>query len=142
MKKTFLALALFAGLLCTPSLASAQVAVNPSDPALKLSWDYDPAALANVQGFRTCVDQTDLAITQGTATCVDLGLPAVTVTTATNLEFDVPFPAITPGLHTIVVTAYNPAGQAASNRVSFTVFVLPPAAPKNLRITPKLLGGV
>lgn len=124
--------------LLIPSAVFAQ-AINPSTATI--SWDYAPAALSNVQGFHVCIDQTDAAIAASTAVCMDLGLPAAAVTTATLLTYTVPFPAVTPGTHSLVITAYNPVGQTASNRVTFNVFVVPPAPPTNLRITIKPIGG-
>lgn len=102
--------------------AQAQTPVpSPTPPTTQLCWNHDGQRISpGEQGRFT------LAIDGGTA--ADLGLPAPTGTT-----YCIQFPALTPGAHTLVLSACNIAACAAAPPFPVSV-VVSPTAPTNLRV--------
>lgn len=104
--------------LLLPAIGWAQTPVpSPTPPTIKLGWDHDGI---NTDGYKLSIDGT---VTVITPTCV----------AGTPRTCEIPFPALTPGNHTILVIAFNAAGEAASDPFLVTVFVQPAKA-TNLRI--------
>ena len=103
--------------LCVATVASAQTPVpSPTPPTTKLCWDHDGVSL----------DRFDLAVDGGAGTSVGKPVPVGTM-------YCVPFPALTPGTHTLVVSACNIAGCAAAAPFPVSVVVVP-TAPSAVRI--------
>ena len=102
-------------------IASAQVP-SPTPPTVKIGFEHDGV---NTDGYALIVDSVR---TVTVATCTGTGA-ARTCTT--------PFPAMTPGLHSLQVEAFNAAGVGISTPLSVTVFVKP-TDPTNVRI---IIGG-
>ena len=104
--------------LVVPSAANAQTTV-PLPTTSKLSWDHDGV---NTDGYKLQIDGGEkLAVT---ATCA--------ITSGVR-SCEIPFPALTPGNHTLIVIAWNIAGEAGSDPFAVTVVVVP-AKPVNIRI--------
>lgn len=116
-----LALVLMAvGSLLLAQIAGAQTPVpSPTPSATRLAWDHDGV---NTDGYRLKVDAA--AAVDVVATC------AVVAGVRTC---DTPFPALTPGAHTLLVIAWNIAGETASDPFLVNVIVVPGKA-GNLRI--------
>ena len=89
---------------------------SPTPATTKLCWDHDGVNL----------DRFDLTIDAGVAASVGKPVPVGTL-------YCVAFPALTPGTHTLVVSACNVAGCAASAPFPVSV-VVQPTPPANLRI--------
>lgn len=106
--------------LAVPGIARAQTPVpSPTPATTKLAFDHDGV---NVSGYKLQVDAGEkLPVV---ATCTGEG----SVRTC-----EIPFPALTPGPHTLVVIAWNLAGEAASDPFAVTVVVVP-TKPVNIRI--------
>lgn len=110
---------LFLWLVATGA-ASAQTPVpipSPVPATYKLSWDHDGV---NVASWKLTIDGTDQAITPTGPTNGD--------------DWEVAFPALTPGNHTLTVSACNISGCGTSDPLSVRVVVVP-ARPTGLRIT-------
>ena len=91
MRRVLLAV-LFGSCLCGAS-AFGQTPTPVPDPATKqLAWDHDGK---NLSHFTLTVDGTALALPAPTQAAGPGGL----------LTFSIPFPALTPGTHTIIVSA-------------------------------------
>ena len=102
--------------LLMPGIVEAQVSVPaPTPSSYRLAWDHTGA---NVDGFALYIDSARQ----------DLGpvIPVVGV-------YSIAFPALTPGVHTLEVRAYNLAGESGPATLLVTVVVIP-ADPGNLRI--------
>lgn len=108
---------LLAALLCLflPALAHAQTDVTPGSNT-KLAWDHDGV---NVERFEIKVDGQ-----------VNSTIPFAFEQDGT---YEAPFPALTPGIHQLIVAACNIAGCADSDPFLVRVVVVP-AKPSNLRI--------
>lgn len=119
-----LALILGFALFGLASMASAQTTVtNPT--GTKLEWNHDQVGLDQAGGgFRLYIaDQVGTALGQ-----VDVPY----VKSANNL-FSAPFPAMTPGLRTLNVTAYNQFAESLkSNTISVRLVVI--TAPTNFKL--------
>lgn len=119
MKKIFLSLLLL--LISVPALSQTNVT-----PTSKLIWDYPNVTLAVAQAFgeNYYVD----AATTGVA------LTGKTCTFTTNLATcQTAFPALTPGAHTLAITATSSGLESTkSNVLSFSFVIL--IVPTNLRI--------
>lgn len=102
-------------LLVLPVLAHAQTDVTPG-PTTKLAWDHDGI---NVDRFELKVD----------------GTLSATIPFAFEQDgtYETPFPALTPGVHQLIVAACNIAGCADSDPFLVRVVVVP-AKPSNIRI--------
>jgi len=99
---------------------SAQTPVpSPTPPTTRLAFDHDGV---NTDGYKLQIDSQAAAVV--TATCA--------VVSAVR-TCEIPFPALTPGAHTLVLIAWNIAGEAASAPFAVTVVVIP-AVPVNIRI--------
>jgi hypothetical protein len=99
-------------LLLLSTVASAQTPVAGTE---RLAWSHDGV---NVSRFELSVDagpQTALVVTQ------------------TGLDYTAPLPALTPGTHTLSLTACNVAGCSAPLAIQVRVVVIP-AVVTNLRI--------
>lgn len=101
--------------LAIPVLCHAQTDVTPS-ATTRLTWDHDGV---NVDRFELKVD----------------GLVTTTIPFRFELDgsYDTPFPALTPGVHQIIVSACNITGCAESDPFMVRVVVVP-AKPSNVRI--------
>lgn len=111
---------LVAACLLIPAGAAAQspAVPVPSPNTLKLAWDHDGL---NTDGYALTVDGVRAVVTP---TCA-------VVNTVRTCEM--PFPALTPGDHTLIVSAFNAAGEASADPLLVTVFVKP-AKPGNVRL--------
>lgn len=114
MKITSFALA---AVLFASTVLAQQPVPAPTPSTTKLAWNHDGV---NVDGFRLTIDG-------GTPT--DLGA----VTRQADGHYEIAFPALTPGLHTLSLVAYNIAGNSASAVLSVRLVAIP-ADPTNLRI--------
>ena len=87
---------------------------------MKLAWDHDGI---NTAGYALTVDgtRTDLLLT-----------PVCAVVSAVR-SCEIPFPALTPGEHVLIVSAYNVAGESASDPFPVVVMVVP-GKPVNIKI--------
>ena len=106
-------LAVVVWLLCLVAVA----AQEPIAGTERLAWDHDGI---NVSRFELSVDG---------------GAPTVLVVTQAGTEYRAPLPALTPGTHTLAVTACNVAGCSAPLAIQVRVVVIP-AVVTNLRIVP------
>jgi hypothetical protein len=106
--------------LLSPLSAAAQAppVPVPSPNTAKLAWDHDGV---NTDGYALAIDGTR-AVVQATCAVV-----------ATVRSCEMPFPALTPGDHVLIVSAFNAAGEAAADPFRVTVFVAP-TKPTNTRI--------
>lgn len=100
---------------------SAQVSLpSPVPTTTRLCWDHDGV---NLDGFSIYLDATPK---------VDAMKPVPVGTT-----YCIPFPAMTPGSHSITITAYNVKGESAKPApLTLTLIINVPAIPSNIRITP------
>jgi len=122
MRKPLGVLALLALACLVATSANAQTPVpSPTPASTRLQFDHDGV---NTDGYRLQIDGGEKLLV--TANCV-----AGTVRTC-----DIPFPALTPGAHTLVVIAWNIAGEAASDPFLVSVVVVPAKA-TNIRIIVK-----
>jgi hypothetical protein len=120
MRLSYLATFALALALLAPMSAQAQTPVpSPTPATTKLAFDHDGI---NTDGYRMKVDAT--AAVAITPTC------AVVATVRTC---ELPFPALTPGAHSLVLIAWNIAGESASAPFLVTVVVVP-TVPTNIRI--------
>ena len=104
-------------LLCAVP-AYAQVPVpSPTPVTTMLAWDHDGV---NVTGFRLRLDG---------GVPSDLGA----VVRQADGHYEIRFPALTPGLHVVAISAYNIAGESGAATLSVQLVVIP-ATPSNLRI--------
>jgi len=117
----------FALLLLVAGAAMAQTPPTPVFSGKALGWDQTAASLDEVISF------TYRYYLDGSAT--GQVLPNITCTgTTVTFACSSPFPAVTPGPHTIKLTAGNQAGESApTGALSFT-FMLVPSTPTGLRI--------
>jgi hypothetical protein len=87
-------------------------------PGCTVAWDYPPADLARIDGFRIYVDGTRAATvtkTEQTVSCAALGLSA--------------------GERVLEATAYNAVGESARSAPLTVMFVgSAPPAPANIRV--------
>jgi hypothetical protein len=114
---------LLAACVLIAGMASAQTPVpSPTPASTRLAFDHDGV---NTDGYK-------LAIDGGVSTVVVAACAVV----ASVRTCDVPFPALTPGAHSLVVLAFNAAGEAASDPFAVVMFVQPAKA-VNLRIVVK-----
>jgi hypothetical protein len=104
-------------LVALPSAGQTPVP-SPTPPATLLSWDHDGV---NTDGYALAVDGVRSVVT---ATCAVV---------ASVRSCTVPFPALTPGQHTLIVSAYNVAGESAADPFLVNV-VVKPLKPVNIRI--------
>ena len=104
-------------LVCVPQLAQSQTVV-PSNAALLASFSYPTGTTA--QGFRPRVDGKPL--------------PDIAAELLAGGQVTFPVPAQAEGSHSLVVCAFNVAGESCSAPLAFTATGLPPA-PTNLTIT-------
>lgn len=103
--------------LSSASNSFAQTPVpSPTPSTYNLQWDHDGV---NLDGFKFYID----------GTVSDLGL----VIRRPDGTYRIPFPALTPGTHTLEVSAYNIAGESGKAVLSIRVVVIP-ADPTNLII--------
>lgn len=89
---------------------------SPVPASARLQWDHD--------GLNT--DRYLLIVDGGTPT--DLGKP-----TPTGQTYAVPFPALAPGLHTLVLCAENIAGRGCTAPLSVSLVVIP-AVPTQFKV--------
>lgn len=113
MRRLLLAATLL--LLLLPVLAHAQTDVTPG-PTTRIYWDHDGV---NVERFEVKIDGV-----------VNATIPFAFEQSGT---YSTPFPAITPGVHQLIVSACNTAGCADSDPLMVRVVVVP-AKPSNIRI--------
>lgn len=104
--------------LLVAGVAQAQTPV-PSPTTQKLAFDHDGL---NTDGYRLKIDAATATVI--TPTCA-------VVSSVRTCEL--PFPALTPGPHTLVLVAFNAAGEASSDPFAVLVFVAP-VKPANVRI--------
>ncbi len=113
------------------NLASAQTVVvkSPVPGTTMVAFDHldaeFKASLADANagsGYRMIVDGNPFNI------------PTVNLI-PTGQGFSVAFPALTPGEHTLTISAYNVAGEAVSNELLRVRLVVAPGKPNNIRIT-------
>jgi hypothetical protein len=101
-------------------VAGAQTPVpSPTPATTKLAFDHDGV---NTDGYRLKIDAA--AAVAITPTCAVVG---------SVRSCDIPFPALTPGAHTLIVIAWNIAGEAQSDPFAVNVIVVPAKA-TNIRI--------
>jgi hypothetical protein len=113
-------LLMLAGLLLLAPVAGAQTPVpSPTPATTMIAFDHDGV---NTDGYRIKIDAA--AATAITPTCAVVGA----VRTC-----EIPFPALTPGAHSLVLIAWNIAGEASSDPFLVTVVVVP-VKPVNIRI--------
>ncbi len=106
------------GVVPTAPLPSSEVSLTlPVPTSTYLAFDHDGM---NTDGYRLYVDG-------GAATAL--------LITAVNGHWETTFPALTPGPHTLIVRAFNTAGESPdSNVLAVRVVVTIPTAVSNLRI--------
>lgn len=114
-------------LAALPLMTFAQTVGGPSS-----KFGFDQAALtvadANAFTYRAYLDGSAVGVVV-TTTCVASAVTSVHTCTA-------PIPALTPGTHTVQLTAANVAGESLkSAAMSFTIVAVP-SAPSSLRIIP------
>lgn len=120
MKRFLSSLGLVLALLLWAGAASAQTVVpSPVPPTTQLTWDASPST-DEVTGYRLYERNTDATYT--------LLAEVNAATTVVN------FPALTPGTHTLVVRAFNVAGESLDSNSLVVRLVVVPQAPLNFRI--------
>lgn len=104
--------------LCVLPVAAQTPVPSPTPPTTTLWWDHDGVNTSGyaltVDGVRAVVDAT-CSVREGVRQCI------------------IPFPALTPGNHVLIVSAFNDAGEALSDPFPVIVFVQP-AKPTNIKI--------
>lgn len=103
------------------TMAQAQtppIVVSPIPATTMLAWDASPAG-ENILGYRVYL--------------TDNSQNVLLITTMSDTT-QVPFPALTPGIHTLVVRAYNEAGESLDSNVLTVKVVVVPAPVTGLRI--------
>lgn len=115
------------------NVANSQLIPNVGAIA-KLVWDQEGPNQVAVSAYTYVVYKDGLDTATGAPTGTVQVLTGVTCTGLVSpFNCSAPFPSFTPGVHSLVMTATNAAGQSlASTRFSFT-FVVVPNAPKNVR---------
>ena len=99
-------------------LFSATIQAQTIGPGCQVAWDYDPADLERIDGFRLYVDG---------AAALDVDKAAQTATCAAL--------ALQQGQRTIEATAFNSAGESErSDPLSFVFVDSAPGKPGNVRI--------
>lgn len=118
MKNLLLAL-MFGALMfvATPSFAQEVVPV-PTPTTTRLGWNASPAS-EEILGYR-------LYEMVGTTYTMFVEVNAATT--------EVNFPAMTPGVHTLVVRAYNVAGESGDSAPLVVRLVVVPAPPTGLTV--------
>jgi hypothetical protein len=113
-----------AGIAISISGVSAQHPVpSPVPPTYKLTWDHD--------GIN--VSQWTVTIDDGLASgVVPTPMGGACALDGTICSWQIPFPALTPGTHTLRVSACNVAGCGVSEPFAVVVVVVP-GPPVNLR---------
>ena len=111
-------LAVLVSAFVVPARVLAQEPVpSPTPTNWFLAWDHNGI---NVDGFKLFIDGGNV---------FDLGLP----TPEPDGKYLSPFPALTPGPHTLEVSAFNVAGESGKATLVVNVVVVP-ADPTNLII--------
>lgn len=93
---------------------------SPTPPTTKLAFDHDGI---NVDGYHLYTD----------AAAVGVVIQAVAIATPAP-HFESPFPALTPGVHTLQVKAFNIAGESIGSNILSVRLVVIPNGPTNLRL--------
>lgn len=110
-------------------VAQPTLAQNPNaTPSSQIGWDQDAPDMATAQGY------TYQYLLDAAAPVVLPGHKCGTGPAPTTFSCAAPFPAITPGPHSLTLTASNIAGASLPSTPLSFVFVLIPSPPKNLRI--------
>jgi hypothetical protein len=103
--------------ISVPSFAQTTVP-SPIPPTTRIAFDHDGL---NTTGYKLKVDTGEPTIV---ATTPLAGSPG---------SLTIAFPALTPGVHELTVSAFNADGEAASDIFTVRVTVVP-AKPLNLRL--------
>jgi hypothetical protein len=117
MKRLLFAVAL--AFLVAPSVSAQTPVPSPTPATTRLAFDHDGV---NTDGYRLKVDEA-----------VAVAITPTCAVVASVRTCEIPFPALTPGAHSLVLIAWNIAGEAASAPFAVTVVVIP-AVPANIRI--------
>lgn len=113
-------------LLCATSIAAQGPVGTPTSTFV---FDQPAPSLATAQAYtyKLYVDGSATGQVLASVTCV-AGASA-TVQTCTT-----PFPAFTPGVHSVTLTATNQAGESARSTAFTFTLVAVPGSPANIRI--------
>src|SRR5262245_42710209 len=118
---------LFAILVCAilPASLSAQ---TPATPADRLAWTQSGPSLSEVQAYtyRLYVDGTAHVLT--VVTCTGTG---------TDYQCIGDFPPMTPGPHSLQLSAANATGEGLKSIPLAVIFSVLPATPINVRVVPR-----
>lgn len=93
----------------------------------KLAWDQPAPDLSAAQGYtyRYYPDGAPTGVALTSVACTNI---------ASIFTCSVGFPAFTPGLHTLTLTASNIAGESAQSAIFTFTFVVVPGAPHTIHI--------
>jgi hypothetical protein len=116
MKRVFFAL-VFTFALGLGSAFAQEPVPSPTPTTTRLAWNHDGANLA---GFRFYIDS---------GAAQDVGIPSQTPAGLYNIAF----PALTPGIHVLEVSAYNQFFESGRASLSVRVVIVP-IDPTNLQI--------
>jgi hypothetical protein len=116
-------IALISLTVVAPVLAQAQ-----AGPTSRFGWSQVATDLPSASGFtyRAYLDASATGTTL-TATCTG---------TASPFSCTAPIPAVTPGTHTVALTAANVAGESLKSSVTTFQMVAVPSAPTSIVILP------
>jgi hypothetical protein len=127
MKKFLIAISVIM-LIATSTYAQVTPPPIPTSTSKFLAWDQDASSLIEAQGltYKYYADSSTTGVVLPNVTCIG---------TASPFQCQVAFPAFTPGVHTLAITASNIAGESVKSipPLNFS-FVVIPGTPRNITI--------